>query len=269
MVMEEERKMDIKLRGLRSEDKEPYILLQREYWVNKKALDDVGTRDGLWQGLQEEKRIDRVIAMPDGEFCGFCGVKDRYLAIPEIEIEILEKYTGQGIGYTAMMLFLKDLEERTGKTRYLTQVIPDNYPSIKLMQKCGAIPYKVGMHPLLNEEEAEEFADQHAHLMTGESIQLAEIFGVKVEKILSGVLHFHIDRGDMTQERFRLEWRKEGKFERKLEKAVMVYILRTHLARLRGSDKMAAGGNAQKLSQMLKGYQEDLEAKLKRIDSGM
>lgn len=266
MVMEEGRRMDIRLRGLKPEDRDLYILLQREYWVNKKALDEVETQDGLWQGLQEEKRINHVITVPDGEFYGFCGVKDKYLDIPEIEIEILEKYTGQGIGYAAMRLLLRELGERTGKTRYLTEVIPDNYPSIKLMQKCGAVPYKVGRHPLLNEEEAAEFAEQHAHLISGEILQLAEIFGVGVEDILSGVLHFHIDLEDGTQERFRLEWRKEGKFERKLEKAIMVYTLTAHLGMLRKFDQMAEGENAQKLRQMLKEYKDDLEAKLKRIE---
>lgn len=65
--------MNITLRELRPEDKPLYISLQREYWVNKRALDDVKMQNELWQELQEEKRINYVIAMPDGEFCGFCG----------------------------------------------------------------------------------------------------------------------------------------------------------------------------------------------------
>lgn len=52
--------MNIRLRELQPEDKDLYISLQREYWVNKKTLDDVETQNSLWQDLQEEKRINYV-----------------------------------------------------------------------------------------------------------------------------------------------------------------------------------------------------------------
>lgn len=50
--------MNITLRELRPEDKPLYISLQREYWINKRALDDVKMKNELWQELQEEKRIN-------------------------------------------------------------------------------------------------------------------------------------------------------------------------------------------------------------------
>lgn len=85
-------------------------------------MDDINTQNELWQELQKEKRINYVIAAPDGEFHGFCGVKDKYSDIPEIEIEILEKFTGQGMGYPAVRLLLKELEKKTGKKRYLARM---------------------------------------------------------------------------------------------------------------------------------------------------
>lgn len=99
--------MNIRLRELRLEDKYLYIQLQREYWVHKKALDEAKMQNELWKDLQAEKRINYVIAMQDGEFCGFCGTKNKHDDIPEVEIEILESFTGQGIGFQAMTLLLK------------------------------------------------------------------------------------------------------------------------------------------------------------------
>ncbi len=258
--------MNIRLRELRPDDKDLYISLQREYWVNKKALDDVKMRNGLWQDLQEEKRINYVIAAPDGEFRGFCGVKNKYSDIPEIEIEILEKFTGQGMGYPAMCLLLKELMEKTGKTCFLTKVIPDNYPSIRLMQKCGAVPYRTETHALLTGEEAENFANRHSDLVSGEIVQLAHIFGVEKEELLSSVLLFHIDLENMEQEKFCLKWKKEGKFERRLEKEIMLYSLKSGLSRIEKIRKTAAEENAQKLNRMLEEYRNELEEKLKRLD---
>lgn len=258
--------MNIRLRELQPEDKDLYISLQREYWVNKKTLDDVETQNSLWQDLQEEKRINYVIAAPDGEFRGFCGVKNKYSDVPEIEIEILEKFTGQGMGYPAVILLLKELEKKTGKTCYLARVAPDNYPSIKLMQKCGAIPYKIENHVLSIQDELEDFPSQHPELISKEIIQLAKIFGVRKEKLLCSVLNFHIDLENMTQEKFQLEWQKEGKFERKLDKEIMIHSLKLNLARLEKLQKTADEEGVWKLKQKLKEDWNELYGRLTMME---
>ena len=258
--------MDIKLRELRTEDKEQYISLQREYWVNKRALDEEEMQNGLWKDLQEEKRINFVIAMPGDKFCGFCGAKDRYSDMPEIEIEIFEKFTGQGIGYQAIRDLLKELKKQTGKTCYLTRVISDNYPSIKLMQKCGAVPYKVEPHILLTENEAEDFAKQHANLISEETVQLAEIFGVRREQVLSGVLCFCIDLGNMAQEKFSFKWEKVDAFKRRMDREIMLYSMKSQLARIQEIAEAADAERTQELKEMLIEYRDELYDKLKKVN---
>ncbi len=257
--------MDIRLRKLRTEDKEQYILLQREYWVDKRALDEKRMQDNLWQELQEEKRINFVIMMLDEKFCGFCGAKDKYADIPEVEIEIFEEFTGRGIGCQAMDILLKELKEQTGKTRYLTRVISDNYPSIKLMQKCGAVPYGVEPHILLNGEETEDFARQHMELISEEVVQLAEIFGVSKEQLLSGVLCFYIDLEDRAQEKFRFKWQNVGRFKRRMDREILLYSMKLHIARIQKITEAADEGRTQALNQMLVEYRDELVDKMKRI----
>lgn len=96
----------------------------------------------------------------------------------------------------------------------------------------SAAPYKVEPHMLLRESEAEDFANCHTDLITEEIVQMAEIFGVGKEKMLCSVLIFRIDLETMDQEKFQLNWHKEGRFKRKLEKAIMVYSLESFRDRL-------------------------------------
>lgn len=134
------------------------------------------------------------------------------------------------------------------------------------MQKCGAVPYKVEPHILLISDEEENFADQHTDLISEETIQLAEIFGVRQEKILGGVLHFHISLESFAQERFRFEWNKDGKFERKLEKAIMIYTVKSTLTRINKIKKVAEKEDSQKVKQMLDEYLNELDCQIKSID---
>ena len=76
--------------------------------------------DTEWRDNCEKKnRICYVIEVGEGcLYCGECAVKDISADIPEIEIELLQEYQHQGIGYKAIIMMLNEVAKQYGKREF-------------------------------------------------------------------------------------------------------------------------------------------------------
>ena len=87
--------------------------------------------DTEWRDNCEKKnRICHVVEIrPKSLYCGECAIKDISVDIPEIEIELLQEYQHQGIGYKAIIMMLNEVVKRYGKREFYAKAEPDNYAS--------------------------------------------------------------------------------------------------------------------------------------------
>ena len=62
--------------------------------------------------------------------------------MPEIQIEVLPEYQGQGFGYEMLERAIRMAFEELAVTKLKYMVIPSNLPSIALVEKMGAVLQK-------------------------------------------------------------------------------------------------------------------------------
>lgn len=83
---------------------------------------------GLW----------RVETKADGTPIGMCGVMKReHLETPDIGFAFLPRYNGLGYAYEAAAASLSYAKETLGIGKVAAIVLPNNAPSIKLLEKLG------------------------------------------------------------------------------------------------------------------------------------
>ncbi|HVF21429.1 MAG TPA: GNAT family N-acetyltransferase [Pyrinomonadaceae bacterium] len=69
---------------------------------------------------------------------GLCGLlKREELPDPDIGFAFLPDYWGKGFALESAIAVMNDARERLGRKRVLAIVMPDNYASIKLLEKLG------------------------------------------------------------------------------------------------------------------------------------
>lgn len=139
--------MKIHLRPLQQgsiEDRKNYFALQISValFPDNRLNNIKEYEDKSWEEQFESKnRICYVIeTIPDLFYCGECAVKDISADIPEIEIELMQEYLHQGIGYQAIFMMLNKLTEQYDKKEFYAKIEPDNFVSQFLFEKLGAIP---------------------------------------------------------------------------------------------------------------------------------
>jgi len=76
----------------------------------------------LWRGLRAEQSLFLSIYLED-EFCGYCGIKLIDTRTPEIAIELLKKYHGQGIGYDALTALMNGYVKCVDVDYFLSRVV--------------------------------------------------------------------------------------------------------------------------------------------------
>lgn len=227
---------NIRLRQMTDLYKAEYLKLQKELAYNKDVFNNEKYVEDLWKNFWEKKRVVYSISTElEGDFCGYCAVKNINAECPEIEIELVGKYRRKGIGYQALSLMLQDIYERYDKQCFFSRVEPDNYASQNLMKKIGGKPAGIMLDSMFLEEEQEEFEKRHSNLLDKYLEKVAEEFQVEPEKLLSHVLCFHITVDDMhkaivdanekEKEKSNKTYRMSG---RKLYKAKYNYVLRRH-----------------------------------------
>lgn len=198
--------MDINLRLIQQnnmQDRENYFALQRSValFPNMK-LDNIKECEYIsWKDLFHNKnRICYVIeTIPDSLYCGECAVKDICADIPEIEIELMQEYQHQGIGYKAMIMMLNKISEKYGKQEFYAKVEPDNYASQFLFEKLSGVPAGVVKDFQISDERTEQFIELHRYLLDGRMKNIAKTFEVEADLLLTHLLVYKLNVNHLPQ----------------------------------------------------------------------
>ena len=192
-------KQGIVLRRIDETDYEEYLQLQKEVFIGYIAFSDDGIRH-LWVSMFSESRITYAIVTDDSNaFCGYCAIKNIHDEKPEIEIELLRKYRGKGIGFQALRKMMIDIGERENISCFIAAVEADNHISQRLMYKLGGVPGGIRKSIYLEEKCVKEFEEDNIELLNSRINQVAEDFGVEPVKLLSHVLLFDISLDSLTK----------------------------------------------------------------------
>lgn len=201
--MEKENTMrtDIEIRSLSKEqDCENYIRLQKEVSPFRHMFDEKDFCDKSWEDMFTEGRIPYAITqIEDGEFCGYCAIKNIKQDKPEIEIELLEKFRGCGIGYNALCNLIYTMKEEHGIRNFIYCTDSDNYASQGLVSKAGGKPHGLKRFFFLREDETEKFEEENMSMIDDKLKEVAVSFGVESRKLLSHILVYTISIDDFVQ----------------------------------------------------------------------
>ena len=199
-------KLDIRLRLIQQEsntDKANYLALQKSVAIlkNWEQNDEEKLNEWSWkEAFKSKERICYVIEkMPGNVYCGECAVKNISDEIPEIEIELMKEYQGQGIGYLAIIDMLSKLASDYGKDEYYARVEPDNYASRFLFEKLCAQPVGVVRDPTVSDERIEQFIERSRYLLDRDLEEVAKKFSVMPETLLTHFLVYQINVSDINE----------------------------------------------------------------------
>lgn len=183
--------MNIKLRKLQDTDKEACIKLENEVWANKKALQDEEHNDRLWKSMFSDTEIHYAVLM-ENQICGFVSITKLDKDVQELGIEFFEEYRHKGIGYSALVQFLGICKEEYKIKDIQSKVYADNFPSILLMRKVGGTPYGITQNVCIEESSQLEYQEENKGLISDNVKEVARLFNVEPELLLSHLLIFEI-----------------------------------------------------------------------------
>lgn len=126
----------------------------------------------------------------DGEYVGYCGIKDLSKEQWEIAIELLPEWTHHGIGSAAIPAMLDALKERLSADTFRVRIEPTNLASQGLFEKLGAKPNGISKYILQSEEEIQQCEETNLNLIDDTLITVAKKFEVEPCKLLSHVLEY-------------------------------------------------------------------------------
>lgn len=214
--------MDIKLRKLKASDKEAYVKLENEVWVNKKMLQDEEHNDRLWKGMFSDNEIHYAVLM-ENQICGFVSVMKIDKEVQELGVELFETYRHKGIGYSALVQLLEICKKEYNIKKLQSKVYADNYPSILLMRKIGGTPSGIIQNVCINEKAQLEFQEENKELISGNVREVARLFNVKPELLLSHLLIFSIPT-EPIESRFHVTFTGNLNYEKRIETEAINYI---------------------------------------------
>lgn len=180
---------ELLLRDVLGSDKEGYLQLQQAYSSLRSLLRDECYCASIWNDHISNTSLILSIEK-DGEYVGYCGIKDLAKAQWEIAIELLPKWTHQGIGSAVISAMLDALKRRLSVDHFRVRIDPSNLASQGLFEKLGAKPNGISKFILQNEEEIQQCEEANLHLIDDTLIAVAKKFGVEPRKLLSHVLEY-------------------------------------------------------------------------------
>lgn len=183
--------MSVKLRKLQDSDKETYIKLANELWVNKKMLQNEKENDNFWKCMFSDTEIHYTILM-DNQICGFVSVMKLDKEVQELGVELFEKFRHRGIGYSAVVQLLEICKNEYHMHKIQSKVYADNYPSILLMRKIGGAPCKIARNMCIEETFQSDFQKDNVGLISDNIKSMAKLFDVEPKLLLSNLLVFQI-----------------------------------------------------------------------------
>ncbi len=181
----------ITLRKVEEIDRDGYLTIQRDYAVLKSMLKESSYCDLIWNEHIEPKALILTIEK-NGQYIGYCGVKNTSQKPWEIVIEILRNWTGQGIGIIAITEMMKAMSERLGVTEFRVRIDPANKPSQKMFEKLGAVPNGVSEFLIHDQDALEKLEEDNSHMIDADIEALAMRFNVEPRVLLSHVLEYSL-----------------------------------------------------------------------------
>ena len=128
----------------------------------------------------------------DGEYIGYCGIKNIAQPVWEIAIELLPEWTRHGIGYVTLSAMLNEMRSRLGVTKYIVRIEPANLASQKLFEKLGARPCGIADLWFQEETTIKRCEESGLHLIDDNMIEVAKRFHVEPRQLLSHVLEYEL-----------------------------------------------------------------------------
>lgn len=180
---------ELLLRDVVDSDKEGYLQLQQEYSSLRSLLRDEHYCSKLWNEHIDHTALNLSI-VKDGEYIGYCGIKDLSKDLWEIAIELLPKWTHQGIGSAVIPAMLDAVKRRLSVDHFRVRIEPTNLASQGLFEKLGAKPNGISKLILRSEDKIKECEEANLHLIDDALIAVAKKFDVEPRKLLSHVLEY-------------------------------------------------------------------------------
>lgn len=185
------RNGELLLREVLDSDKIGYLQLQQEYSSLRSLLQDEHFCEKIWRDHTDDTSLVLSI-VKDGEYVGYCGIKDLSKSPWEIAIELLPRWTHQGIGPAVISAMLDALKGRLSVDDFRVRIDPNNITSQGLFEKLGAQPNGISKYILQSEEEIQQCEEANLHLMDDTLISVAQKFDVEPRKLLSHVLEYRL-----------------------------------------------------------------------------
>lgn len=179
------------LRPVESNDRDSFLTIQRASPLVQSMEDKDSFLDLVWREHNEDKCL-KLSIIKDGDYIGYCGIKDTTLPIWEIAIELLPAWTRQGIGFVALSTMLNEMESRLGITKYTVRIEPSNLASQKLFEKLGSIPSGIADIWFQEQTTIEKCEEAGLHLIDDNMIEVAKKFHVEPRQLLSHVLEYEL-----------------------------------------------------------------------------
>ena len=179
------------LRPVEPKDHDTFLSIQRASPLLQSMEDKDPFLDMVWREHNEDKCLMLSI-VKDGDYIGYCGIKNTAQPIWEIAIELLPEWTRHGIGYAALSAMLNEMESRLGVTKYIARIEPANLASQKLFEKLGARPCGIADLWLQEETTVKRCEEAGLHLIDDRMIEVAKKFHVEPRKLLSLVLEYEL-----------------------------------------------------------------------------
>lgn len=179
------------LRPVESNDRDSFLTIQRASPLVQSMEDKDSFLDLVWREHNEDKCL-KLSIIKDGDYIGYCGIKDTTLLIWEIAIELLPAWTRHGIGFVALSTMLNEMESRLGITKYTVRIEPSNLASQKLFEKLGSIPSGIADIWFQEQTTIEKCEEAGLHLIDDNMIEVAKKFHVEPRQLLSHVLEYEL-----------------------------------------------------------------------------
>ena len=253
--------MDIKLRKLQDSDKEMYIKLSKEIWINKKALQDEERNDRFWKCIMFSNTEVHYAILGENQICGFASVMKLDKEVQELGVELFEKFHHQGIGYKAVVKLLEVCKSEYHMQNIQSKVYADNYPSILLMRKLGGVPCKIVRNACIDESFELDFQRKNEELISENVREMARLFCVEPELLLSNLLVFQIAI-PIREKQFDVVLSGDLCYEKKIESQSLKHMYSESLRLLESLVVKSKNSTKEEISDELSAMIEKMESNL-------
>jgi RimJ/RimL family protein N-acetyltransferase len=180
------------LRAIADEDHDNSMRVALEDPVMRSAIENEAIKKDLWERfLTETAAIFSIFDRRTGEYLGYCGIKDLAADPWELLMELSTPVRGKGYGYSALVLLLDSLVERTGEEVYRARIDANNYASQTITKKVGGSPDGIS-EMFMHGEELAQFQEENRNLIDDKLKQVAEEFGVNPIDLIGHFLEYRI-----------------------------------------------------------------------------